>query len=75
MGHPSVPMYELDLIWATRLLVDWKAQFLREEFVNRFLAAILIPAMAAFASDLPSKKYLDLASVKVMVAAAEAKAK
>ena len=48
---------------------------LTEEFVNRFLAAILIPAMAAFAADLPSKKYLDLANIKVMVAAAEAKAK
>jgi glc operon protein GlcG len=43
--------------------------------VNRFLAAILVPAMAAFASELPSKQYLDLANIKVMVAAAEAKAK
>lgn len=41
----------------------------------RLLAAILLPAMAAFASDLPSKKYLDLNNIKVMVAAAEAKAK
>ena len=31
--------------------------------------------MAASAADLPSKKYLDLANIKVMVAAAEAKAK
>jgi len=34
-------------------------------------------AVAAFASaaDLPSKKYLDLAAIKTLVAAAEAKAK
>lgn len=43
--------------------------------MNRLLAAILLPAMAASAADLPSKKYLDLANIKVMVAAAEAKAK
>jgi glc operon protein GlcG len=48
---------------------------LREEFVTRFLAAILLPAMVASAADLPSKKYLNLANIKVMVAAAEAKAK
>lgn len=41
----------------------------------RLMASILLPAMATFASDLPSKKYLDLASIKIMVAAAEAKAK
>jgi glc operon protein GlcG len=49
-------------------------QNLQEEFVKRLLAAILLPAMA-FASELPSKKYLDLANIKIMVAAAEAKAK
>src|SRR5271165_7637210 len=36
---------------------------------------MLIPAVAMFASDLPSKKYLNLANIKIMVAAAEAKAK
>jgi glc operon protein GlcG len=48
---------------------------LPEEFVNRFLAAILLSAVTAFASDLPTKKYLDLANIKIMVSAAEAKAK
>src|SRR4051794_5615755 len=47
----------------------------RGGFVNRFLAAILVSTTAAaFASELPSKSYLDLANIKVMVAAAEAKA-
>ena len=41
----------------------------------KVLAVMLIPALAMFASDLPSKKYLNLATVKIMVAAAEAKAK
>src|SRR5271163_5278281 len=36
---------------------------------------MLIPALAMFASDLPNKKYLNLATIKIMVAAAEAKAK
>jgi glc operon protein GlcG len=39
------------------------------------LAAILLTAVTASASDLPSKKYLDLANIKLMVSAAEAKAK
>jgi len=43
--------------------------------VTRLLAAILLTAVTAFASDLPNKKYLDLANIKIMVAAAEAKAK
>ena len=41
----------------------------------KVLAVMLIPALAMFASDLPSKKYLNLATIKIMVAAAEAKAK
>jgi glc operon protein GlcG len=41
----------------------------------KLLAVILIPVMTMFASDLPSKKYLNLATIKTMVAAAEAKAK
>lgn len=40
----------------------------------KLLAAILIPMMTMNANDLPSKKYLNLAAIKVMVAAAEAKA-
>src|SRR5271169_3070813 len=36
---------------------------------------MLIPAMTMYASDLPSKKYLNLAAIKTMVAASEAKAK
>jgi len=43
--------------------------------VKRLLAAILLPAMTAFANDLPNKKYLDLDHIKIMVSAAEAKAK
>lgn len=43
--------------------------------MNRLLAAILLPAMTMFASDLPSRKYLDLTNIKIMVSAAEAKAK
>ena len=43
--------------------------------MRRLLAAILLSAVTVFASELPSKKYLDLANIKIMVAAAEAKAK
>jgi glc operon protein GlcG len=41
----------------------------------KLTAVILVPAIATFASDLPSKKYLNQAAVKTMVAASEAKAK
>src|SRR5271170_8028295 len=41
----------------------------------RAVAIMLISAMTMQASDLPSKKYLSLAAVKTMAAAAEAKAK
>jgi glc operon protein GlcG len=41
----------------------------------RILALTLLPALSMFATDVPTKKYLDLAAVKVMVAASEAKAK
>jgi glc operon protein GlcG len=41
----------------------------------KLTAVILVPAMATLASDLPSKKYLNQAAVKTMVAASEAKAK
>ena len=42
----------------------------------RVLAAILLTATTTvFANDLPNKKYLDLAHIKIMVSAAEAKAK
>jgi glc operon protein GlcG len=43
--------------------------------VNRLLAAILLLEVTAFASDLPNKRYLDLDHIKIMVSAAEAKAK
>jgi glc operon protein GlcG len=43
--------------------------------VLKMLAAILIPAMTMSAADLPSRKYLNLAAIKTMVAASEAKAK
>src|SRR6201992_3664364 len=39
------------------------------------LVALLLAPLMAFASDLPNKKYLDLAAVKIMVAASEAKEK
>ena len=39
----------------------------------KLLAVTLIPVMTMFASDLPSKKYLNLTAIKTMVAAAEAK--
>lgn len=41
--------------------------------MTRFLTLLLLPVMAAMAEDLPNRKYLDLAHIKVMVAAAEAK--
>jgi glc operon protein GlcG len=45
--------------------------------MNRLLFAFLafFAAAATFATDLPTKKYLDLAAVKTMVAGAEAEAK
>jgi|SRR5215469_5872474 len=43
--------------------------------MRKLLAVVLLPVMTIFASDLPSKKYLNLAAVKTMVAAAEIKAK
>jgi glc operon protein GlcG len=44
--------------------------------VHRLLAAVLLSAVTALGqSSLPSKKYLDLEHIKIMVAAAEAKAK
>src|SRR5271170_5038388 len=41
----------------------------------KLVAAMLIPVLTMYGSDLPTKKYLDLNAIKVMVAAAEAKAK
>lgn len=41
----------------------------------KLLAVILLPVMTMSAADLPSKKYLDLSTIKIMVAAAEVKAK
>jgi glc operon protein GlcG len=41
----------------------------------KLLAALLISTMSMYASDLPSKKFLDLTAIKTMVAASEAKAK
>jgi glc operon protein GlcG len=43
--------------------------------MSKFVALLLAPVMAVYASDLPSKKYLDLAAIKTMVAASEAKAR
>jgi len=41
----------------------------------KLLATVLIPAMTISAADLPSRKYLNLAAIKTMVAASEAKAR
>jgi glc operon protein GlcG len=41
----------------------------------KYLALLLVPVITVQAADLPSKKYLNLAAVKTMVAASEAKAK
>lgn len=41
----------------------------------KLLALMLIPVMTISATDLPSRKYLNLAAIKTMVAASEAKAK
>ena len=41
----------------------------------KLVALVLVPAMTMLATDLPSKKYLNMAAIKTMVAASEAKAK
>jgi len=43
--------------------------------MHKLLLVILLSASVVYAADLPSKPYLDLAAVKTMVAASEAKAK
>src|SRR5271170_2980915 len=40
----------------------------------KLLAVMLLSAVTVQASDLPTRKYLDLAAIKTMVAASEAKA-
>src|ERR1700678_3826153 len=41
----------------------------------KLMAALLLPAVTMSAADLRSRKYLNLAAIKTMVAASEAKAK
>jgi glc operon protein GlcG len=41
----------------------------------KLLPLLLIPAISLSAADLPSRKYLNFAAIKTMVAASEAKAK
>ena len=41
----------------------------------KLVAMVLVPAMTMLATDLPSRKYLNVAAIKTMVAASEAKAK
>jgi glc operon protein GlcG len=41
----------------------------------KLVAVLLAPMMTMYATDLPSRKYLNLAAIKIMVAASEAKAK
>jgi glc operon protein GlcG len=40
----------------------------------KLLAVIFLPLMTMYGADLPSRKYLNLAAIKTMVAASEAKA-
>jgi glc operon protein GlcG len=49
--------------------------FSGESTMIRLLAVLLLSAVTVQASDLPTKKYLDLDNIKTMVAASEAKAK
>jgi glc operon protein GlcG len=42
--------------------------------MSKLLLAMLAFSLATYAADLPSKKYLNLAAIKIMVAAAEAEA-
>lgn len=51
------------------------SNFDQEIPVLKLLAVLLFPVMTMCADELPSKKYLNLANIKIMVAAAEAKAK
>jgi glc operon protein GlcG len=41
----------------------------------KLIAMLLVPVMTTYAADLPSKKYLNMAAIKTMVAASEAKAR
>jgi glc operon protein GlcG len=43
--------------------------------MHKYVALLLVPAITTCAADLPSKKYLNLAAIKTMVAASESKAK
>ena len=43
--------------------------------MHKYVALLLVPVMATYAAELPSKKYLNLAAIKTMVAASESKAK
>jgi glc operon protein GlcG len=43
--------------------------------MHKYVALLLVPVMTACAAELPSKKYLNLAAIKTMVAASESKAK
>jgi glc operon protein GlcG len=43
--------------------------------MDKYVALLLVPVMTMYAAELPSKKYLNLAAIKTMVAASESKAK
>jgi glc operon protein GlcG len=43
--------------------------------MHKYIALLLVPAMTMYAADLPSKKYLNIAAIKTMVAASESKAR
>jgi glc operon protein GlcG len=43
--------------------------------MHKYVALLLLPVMTTYAAELPSKKYLNLAAIKTMVAASESKAK
>jgi len=52
-----------------------KRELIGASLMFKLLAVMLVSAVTVQASDLPSKKYLNLAAIKTMVAASEAKAK
>jgi glc operon protein GlcG len=43
--------------------------------MHKYVALLLVSVMTTYAAELPSKKYLNLAAIKTMVAASESKAK
>jgi glc operon protein GlcG len=64
--------FQTVFIWQTTKAIGSILRMRKLLFVALSFIAVL---PSAFATDFPTKKYLDLASIKIMVAAAEAEAK